>query len=179
MAVAELQTPPKSGRTLAAGGGVCATTLSAVQKARTQKKPALFTRQLDSIVPTPYYAAIQARGARRRISLDGSRWMRYRKSSLFLPVRLLSQRFREIFLRHLKPVDAALSVGASFLVEACGKEFGRAAPGKLEKIGPIRLAGVRPGGDWECGFAAADEVSALFHMTHCGQVVGTRCPVGG
>jgi hypothetical protein len=76
------------------------------------------------------------------ISLDGSRGMRYRKSSFFLPVRLLNHRFRKIFLRHLKPVDAALSVGASFFVEVCRKEFGRAAPGKLGKIGPIKLASV-------------------------------------
>src|SRR5690349_472424 len=72
MAVAELQTPPKSGRSLADGGGVCATTLSAVEKARTQKKPALFTRHLNRIVPTPYYAVSEARGARRR---NLARWL--------------------------------------------------------------------------------------------------------
>jgi hypothetical protein len=36
------------------------------------------------------------------ISLDGSRWIRCRKSSFFLPVRLLSHRFRNSFLRSLK-----------------------------------------------------------------------------
>jgi hypothetical protein len=35
------------------------------------------------------------------ISLDGSRWIRCRKSSFFLPVRLLSHRFRKKFLRQL------------------------------------------------------------------------------
>ena len=40
-------------------------------------------------------------------------------------------------------IDAALSLRASFLVEVCRKEFGRAAPGKLGKIGPIKLASVR------------------------------------
>lgn len=37
------------------------------------------------------------------ISLDGSRWIASRKSSFFLPVRLLSRRFRTSFLRALKP----------------------------------------------------------------------------
>ena len=36
------------------------------------------------------------------ISLDGSRWIGCRKSSFFLPVRLLSHRFRESFLRALR-----------------------------------------------------------------------------
>ena len=36
------------------------------------------------------------------ISLDGSRWIGCRKSSFFLPVRLLSHRFRKSFLRSLK-----------------------------------------------------------------------------
>ena len=36
------------------------------------------------------------------ISLDGARWIRCRKSSFFLPVRVLSQRFRKSFLRALK-----------------------------------------------------------------------------
>jgi hypothetical protein len=36
------------------------------------------------------------------ISLDGSRWIGCRKSSFFLPVRLLSRRFRTSFLRSLK-----------------------------------------------------------------------------
>ena len=36
------------------------------------------------------------------ISLDGSRWIGCRKSSFFLPVRYLSDRFRERFLRSLK-----------------------------------------------------------------------------
>ena len=36
------------------------------------------------------------------ISLDGSRWIRCRKSSFFLPVRLLSHRFRKFFLRSLR-----------------------------------------------------------------------------
>src|ERR1700693_2676332 len=35
------------------------------------------------------------------ISLDGSRWIGCRKSSFFLPVRLLSHRFRKSFLRSL------------------------------------------------------------------------------
>jgi hypothetical protein len=35
------------------------------------------------------------------ISPDGSRWIACRKSSFFLPVRLLSRRFRTTFLRHL------------------------------------------------------------------------------
>lgn len=35
------------------------------------------------------------------ISLDGSRWIGCRKSSFFLPVRLLSHRFRKCFLRSL------------------------------------------------------------------------------
>jgi hypothetical protein len=35
------------------------------------------------------------------ISPDGSRWIRCRKSSFFLPVRLLSRRFRKKFLRQL------------------------------------------------------------------------------
>ena len=35
------------------------------------------------------------------ISLDGSRWIGCRKSSFFLPVRLLSHRFRKAFLRSL------------------------------------------------------------------------------
>jgi hypothetical protein len=36
------------------------------------------------------------------ISLDGSRWIGVRKSSFFLPVRLLSSRFRKSFLRSLR-----------------------------------------------------------------------------
>ena len=36
------------------------------------------------------------------ISLDGSRWIGCRKSSFFLPVRVLSHRFRKAFLRSLK-----------------------------------------------------------------------------
>jgi hypothetical protein len=36
------------------------------------------------------------------ISLDGSRWIGCRKSSFFLPVRLLSHRFRKSFLRALR-----------------------------------------------------------------------------
>jgi hypothetical protein len=36
------------------------------------------------------------------ISLDGSRWIGCKKSSFFLPVRLLSHRFRKSFLRSLK-----------------------------------------------------------------------------
>ena len=36
------------------------------------------------------------------ISLDGSRWITCRKSSFFLPVRLLSHRFRQKFLRQLE-----------------------------------------------------------------------------
>ena len=36
------------------------------------------------------------------ISLDGSRWIACRKSSFFLPVRLLSRRFRKTFLQHLR-----------------------------------------------------------------------------
>jgi Putative transposase/Transposase zinc-binding domain len=36
------------------------------------------------------------------ISPDGSRWIGCRKSSFFLPVRLLSRRFRKTFLRHLR-----------------------------------------------------------------------------
>ena len=36
------------------------------------------------------------------ISLDGSRWIGCRKSSFFLPVRLLSHRFRKSFLRFLR-----------------------------------------------------------------------------
>ena len=36
------------------------------------------------------------------ISLDGSRWIGCRKSSFFLPVRLLSSRFRKSFLRSLR-----------------------------------------------------------------------------
>jgi len=36
------------------------------------------------------------------ISLDGSRWIGCRKSSFFLPVRLLSHRFRKSFLRSLR-----------------------------------------------------------------------------
>ena len=36
------------------------------------------------------------------ISPDGSRWIRCRKSSFFLPVRLLSHRFRKSFLRSLQ-----------------------------------------------------------------------------
>ena len=36
------------------------------------------------------------------ISLDGSRWIGCKKSSFFLPVRLLSQRFRKAFLRSLR-----------------------------------------------------------------------------
>jgi len=36
------------------------------------------------------------------ISLDGQRWIRCRRSSFFLPVRLLSQRFRKAFLRGLR-----------------------------------------------------------------------------
>ena len=36
------------------------------------------------------------------ISPDGSRWIACRKSSFFLPVRLLSRRFRKTFLRHLR-----------------------------------------------------------------------------
>src|SRR5215470_19727902 len=36
------------------------------------------------------------------ISLDGSRWIGCRKSSFFLPVRYLSDHFRERFLRSLK-----------------------------------------------------------------------------
>src|SRR6266403_1368845 len=36
------------------------------------------------------------------ISPDGSRWIACRKDSFFLPVRLLSRRFRKTFLRHLK-----------------------------------------------------------------------------
>src|SRR4029077_14328218 len=35
------------------------------------------------------------------ISLDGSRWVRCRKSSFFLPVLLLSHRFRKSFLQSL------------------------------------------------------------------------------
>jgi hypothetical protein len=35
------------------------------------------------------------------ISLDGSRWIGCRKSSFFLPVRVLSHRFRKLFLRAL------------------------------------------------------------------------------
>jgi hypothetical protein len=35
------------------------------------------------------------------ISLDGSRWIGCKKSSFFLPVRLLSHRFRKSFLRSL------------------------------------------------------------------------------
>jgi hypothetical protein len=35
------------------------------------------------------------------ISLDGSRWIACRKSSFFLPMRLLSRRFRKMFLRAL------------------------------------------------------------------------------
>jgi hypothetical protein len=36
------------------------------------------------------------------ISHDGSRWIACRKSSFFLPVRVLSSRFRKIFLRSLR-----------------------------------------------------------------------------
>jgi hypothetical protein len=36
------------------------------------------------------------------VSLDGSRWIGCRKSSFFLPVRVLSRRFRKSFLRSLK-----------------------------------------------------------------------------
>ena len=36
------------------------------------------------------------------ISLDGSRWIGCRKSSFFLPVRVLSHRFRKSFLRSLR-----------------------------------------------------------------------------
>ena len=36
------------------------------------------------------------------ISLDGSRWIGCRKSTFFLPVRLLSHRFRKSFLRALR-----------------------------------------------------------------------------
>jgi Putative transposase/Transposase zinc-binding domain len=36
------------------------------------------------------------------ISLDGSRWIGCKKSSFFLPVRLLSHRFRKCFLRRLR-----------------------------------------------------------------------------
>jgi len=36
------------------------------------------------------------------ISLDGSRWIGCKKSSFFLPVRLLSHRFRKAFLRSLR-----------------------------------------------------------------------------
>jgi len=36
------------------------------------------------------------------ISLDGARWIGCRKSSFFLPVRLLSHRFRKAFLRSLR-----------------------------------------------------------------------------
>jgi hypothetical protein len=36
------------------------------------------------------------------ISLDGSRWIACPKSSFFLPVRVLSHRFRKKFLRHLE-----------------------------------------------------------------------------
>jgi hypothetical protein len=36
------------------------------------------------------------------LSPDGSRWIACRKSSFFLPVRLLSRRFRKTFLRHLR-----------------------------------------------------------------------------
>src|SRR3984957_9121892 len=36
------------------------------------------------------------------ISLDGSRWVGCRKSSFFLPVRVLSHRFRKLFLRSLR-----------------------------------------------------------------------------
>ena len=36
------------------------------------------------------------------ISPDGLRWIACRKSSFFLPVRLLSRRFRNTFLRHLR-----------------------------------------------------------------------------
>lgn len=60
MAVAELQAPSKSGCTLADRCGVCATTLSAVEKARTRKKPAVFRRRLDGMVSTPYYAVNEA-----------------------------------------------------------------------------------------------------------------------
>jgi hypothetical protein len=38
------------------------------------------------------------------ISLDGSRWIGCKKSSFFLPVRLLSHRFRKCFLRRLRRV---------------------------------------------------------------------------
>ena len=46
MAVAELQAPSKSGWMFADRSGVCATTLSAVENARTRKRK----------VSTPYYA---------------------------------------------------------------------------------------------------------------------------
>jgi hypothetical protein len=36
------------------------------------------------------------------ISLDGSRWIGCRKSSFFLPARVLSRRFRKVFLQSLK-----------------------------------------------------------------------------
>jgi len=59
------------------------------------------------------------------ISLDGARWIGCRKSSFFLPVRVLSRRFRESFLRSLRRAFnqgalrfsgelAALSVPATF-----------------------------------------------------------------
>ena len=41
------------------------------------------------------------------ISLDGSRWVACRRRRFFLPVRVLSCRFRKLYLRHLEKVYAA------------------------------------------------------------------------
>ena len=62
------------------------------------------------------------------ISPDRSRWIACRKSSFFLPVRLLSRRFRKTFLRHLRQ---AFRKGA---LRFCGELHSLAEPAAFQAL---------------------------------------------
>ena len=85
----------------------------------------------------PLHCIVPAGG----VSLDGSRWMGCHKSSFFLPVRLLSRRFRKSFLR-----STSLPPGRASLFRPTGISVAdRRLPGFMRQGRSHRLGGcVKP-----------------------------------
>jgi len=131
------------------------------------------------------------------ISLDGTRWIGCRKSSFFLPVRLLSHRFRKSFLRSLR--HAFRNGTLHFQGELKAREA-HLPPSFREGLADVRVAGDVP---WKVVWTirqqnagTVDHIPGKVHMPRypdlkaCGDVdslivieiaicFGTVCPVVG